>query len=207
MERVIFNNLSDLAFNVKSYGKLESYVVDWFGNHSEFYSSLHGIPHWLSVYDNASKLLDLETNNIYSEQHIVLTLIAAYLHDVGRMIYRNGIYANNHHSARSEMFIKNNLTNTDLGLTTDDIEWIALLARGHYLACDSISYKKELWQKARDNRMEICVKIVRDADALDRIRFNGLDTTFLHLESSLSLVQYVTEKWNGGYKLVDLDKV
>lgn len=204
MKRIVFTHFSDLLFNLKGYEPLEKYVFDWFGNHSEFYSSLHGIPHWLSVYDNASKLLELETNNIYSDQHIVLTSIAAYLHDAGRLINNDGIYADKHHSDRSKEFIQENLGNTDLGLTTNDIEWIALLARSHYLAGDQHSFKKDLWQKASMNRMEICVKIVRDADALDRIRFNGLDTSFLHLESSHSLVDYVTKKWSGGYRFDDL---
>lgn len=204
MQRMVFNNAGSVTFDLAGYEKLEVFLWERFGSHPEYSSGLHGAPHWLSVYDNASKLFDLEKDRIFSELRAV-TLIAAYMHDAGRLIRETGPYADMHHSARSELFIGRELAKAGLGLSGAGIGQAALLARGHYMAKDTGAFVRDLWRRAEDDRMDLCLKIVRDADALDRIRFGGLDTSFLHLPVSLSLIGYITEKWRGGFRTADFD--
>jgi hypothetical protein len=57
------------------------------------------------------------------------------------------------------------------------------------------------WQWAEALGVTLCLQVVRDADALDRVRMSDFDPKFLQLkEQSCPLIAYVTEKWRCGWR-------
>jgi hypothetical protein len=129
-----------------------------------------------------------------------MTLLAAFLHDVGRLIPRSGQQADLHHAARSEWFINDGLPGLHLRFSPEEIHVIAGLARGHYRVYEEAHGFPNQWQWAEALGVTRCLQVVRDADALDRVRMNDFDPQFLQLkEQSCALIPYVTDKWRRGW--------
>jgi len=178
-----------IPFDLKGYEALEPAILHRFSGHPRFRLGHHGYAHWLSVYDNAKQIIDLLGKELPDGFPLDTTLLAAYLHDTGRRIDRRGIWKDLHHSARSEKFLREFLPLQDIPWKPEQVDNICFLARAHFEVNDLV------WQEAKARNLYLPLQIVRDADALDRIRFFGLDESFLHLPVSHTLVPYVEEKW------------
>lgn len=197
VRRIRFNYSAQIRFDLPGHDKLEEFLYHRFDGRGGFFREGHGYPHWVSVYDNADRLLSLLQGQVLSQRLRRITLLGAYLHDVGRLIHdrEDAGYQGKHHSARSELFIEKHLPTLALRLSEADVRSICLLARGHF------KVNRDIWSRAEQSGLKTSLKIVRDADALDRIRFDGLNTRFLHLPESHSLIDYITAKWQAGFKM------
>jgi len=178
-----------IPFDLRGYEALESDILSYFSDHPRFRLGHHGYSHWLSVYDNAKQLIELKRGALPDGFPLETTLLAAYLHDTGRRIPKSGTWENLHHSARSERFLREFLPLQDISWKPGQIDNICFLARAHF------EVNSEVWREAQARNLYLSLQIIRDADALDRIRFFGLDESFLHLPESLSLIPYVEDKW------------
>jgi len=136
-----------------------------------------------------------EAGTSFDERTRIICLLAAYLHDTGRRIPHTMKLEGMHHAKRSQLFIQVELPGLKLGLSDWEIESIALLARGH----DRIT--EQIRADADTRGLATPLSIVRDSDALDRVRFNDLDTSFLELGESHLLIEYVKAKWTAGYRV------
>lgn len=157
-------------------------------DHFEHYSTLHGVMH---TYRVMIHVLQLAKAHKYSEQETLAALCAAFIHDMSR---RHDNYCQHHGEwAVKEKFPIFEKDFANAGLETDFFESVKTAVHYH-------SLPQELEKNHRDYRV---VSLLKDADALDRIRLgeDDLDTSYLRLSHTHRFVQYAQNLYyvsNGG---------
>lgn len=87
--KVVFNAVPDLCFDLSETGCVEDLLFSELSSRPHFSEALHGYPHWLSVFDNARWLIASFPEGSLSAIQTTMTLLAAFLNDVGRCIPRS----------------------------------------------------------------------------------------------------------------------
>ncbi len=173
---------------------IRNWVRAEFGTHPLFACSLHGYPHWLSVYANARELCRAVPNLSPHERDLVR--VAAYLHDVGRLSPGASQGVDTRHGRASERAIRAALPRVAQRFGAKaDVAAIGLLARSHIDETDIVQ------RRLARGRLAFAADIVREADSLDFVRLEAgggesFDPTRLRFgEKSLRLVPLVRARW------------
>lgn len=140
--------------------------IDKFQNAFAKKDKYHAFAHALRCYFFAG-LICSEIKDVDKD----VVTIAALLHDIGK----ESIFSTRYHGKKSSNWIKRNLTNFKIGLSTEQISKISKLCEIHVYP-DSKS-------------MPLEVQIIKDADSLDRWRLalNKTKEKFLRLKVSRKL--------------------
>ena len=134
----------------------------------------HGIGHTRRVLYLACQLAKYYG---LSEQEWKVLALACCYHDIGRT---NDLYDESHGVMSLEKFLglgldgKHNITNEEYEMIRDLIIFHAM--------------PDEQFPEDCDNRAKLMYQILKDADALDRLRFNDLDMNYLRLDRSRELI-------------------
>lgn len=132
----------------------------------------HGVGHTKRVLYLSMQLAD-KYHLSYKNKRL-LTLACCY-HDIGR----DNDWTDDEHGKKSaDKFLKLNLNNKH-HISGDELELVLDLIVFHSLDDD-------LW--SRDGDARLMYQILKDADALDRLRFNDLDTKYLRLPESKDMI-------------------
>lgn len=137
--------------------------------------SVHGISHSKRVLWLTSQIADVIQLN--HREEIILALACCY-HDIGRI---NDCYDEEHGALSAKKVIKLGLLD-GYGLNQEEIELILGLITLHSMPDDYFVDR---------DRPLLLYQILKDADALDRIRLgeDDLDPAYLRLEVSKGLIQ------------------
>ena len=145
---------------------------DLYDNDFSMISDIHGIKHVFNVMYNVL-LIGEKLNDIKNTK---ISFCAAYIHDLSRkhdghcQIHGYETIGDNFHRFKDKF--------TNIGLNSDDLESIKTASIYHSidneLSVDHIHY--------------IPTSILKDADALDRVRMDDLDPSYLRFELSKSLI-------------------
>ncbi len=139
-------------------------------------SKLHGQKHTYRVMVNVLAI----GNKLVNERKVFLAFCAAFIHDMARkhdgLCQEHGKWAVQNKLPMFRIFFE------EKGLSPDEIDEIATAVEYH-------SYTKKL---DRTHPHYLTTAILKDADALDRIRLgeNGLDVKYLRFKQSLKLVNF-----------------
>lgn len=177
---------------------VDSGIRDWveaeFSARRLFASPLHGYPHWLSVYANARELCRGAPGLEPGQAKLVL--VAACLHDVGRLSPGASQGFDIAHGREAERVIRTALPAVARRFTSaDDVAAIGLLARAH------IDDAEPVRRRLARTGLDAAADIVRDADSLDYLRLEILegeefDPTHLRLgAASARLIPAVRARW------------
>ena len=145
--------------------------------------SVHGIQHTKRVLWLASQITDIIQLN--HREEIILALACCY-HDIGRI---NDCYDEEHGALSAKKVIKLGLLD-GYRLNNDEIELVLGLITMHSLPDDIFV--------GRDKPL-LLYQILKDADALDRIRLGkgDLDPAYLRLEVSKGLIGIAEDLFEG----------
>jgi hypothetical protein len=137
------------------------------------YSDLHGIMHTFRVMFNClligSKINDIENTKV--------SFSAAYIHDLSR---RHDGYCEQHGKfSIDENFEKYKSLFLSIGLNDDNLESLKLAVIYH-------SLREELNKNHKHYKP---VSLLKDADALDRVRIDDLDIKYLRYSESKNIVK------------------
>ena len=135
----------------------------------------HGIGHTRRVLNLALELA--KYYNVPAKDMKVLAIACCY-HDIGRL---HDATDDEHGAISSEKMLKMKLDQLH-NLTPDELSVILDLVVYH-------SMDDDLWL---DDDNLLIYQILKDADALDRLRFNDLDVKYLRLAYSKELIPYAT---------------
>ncbi len=178
-----------VGFDLAGYEPVGALLASRFSGRERFHTSIHGFGHWVSVYDNAGRLLRLLPDRI-SARGAELALLAAILHDTGRLLPGGNDGADPRHAIASERFVRDELPGLDLGLDGDEVDSVALLCRLH--CREEQAFEALLTERG----LADALAVVRDADRLDRARLGDLDPTYFEMpDLSARLVDYAESKW------------
>ena len=133
----------------------------------------HGVGHAKRVLYLAMKLA--EKHGLSDNDKKVLALACCY-HDIGRW---NDWTDDEHGKKSAEKFLKLKL-NKKHGLSNGELEIVLDLIVFH-------SLDDEMWEREKGRLM---YQILKDADALDRLRFNDLDEKYLRLPESREMIGF-----------------
>ena len=134
----------------------------------------HGIGHTRRVLNIALKLADQYSLSANDKK---LLAIACCYHDIGRI---NDWTDDEHGFYSSQKMVKLELDQKH-ELSEDELELVLDLITFHSLDDD---------QYIADGNDLLMYQIIKDADALDRLRFDDLDTKYLRLPESKRLIDY-----------------
>lgn len=143
-------------------------------NYFDYHSGIHGINH---TYRVMYHVLQIAAATGF-EREGMAAFCAAYIHDLARV---NDGYCDQHGAWSSErkLHLYTKLFQ-QLGLNDDDLEKVEIAITNH-------SIPKEL---EKENKGYVLTALLKDADALDRIRLGaqGLDIRFLRFVESKEMV-------------------
>ena len=144
---------------------------------------VHGVGHTRRVLKLALMLAD--EKNVSDGQKTLLAIAACY-HDIGRI---NDCCDDEHGKRSVDKFIARNF-NQRHGLSNDELELLFDLIMLHAVDDDFWTDKENM----------LLYQILKDADALDRIRFglDDLDPKYLRLEESKKLIDFAKELYSLG---------
>ena len=111
-----------------------------------------------------------------------LLLIACSYHDCGRI----NDYCDPKHGMRSAK----KLNSIDVKLSDCDKRLIQAAIAAHSLDDDMICECMDTFRVKNRDRCEFIFKCLKDADALDRVRFAGLNQKYLRLDMSKDIAKY-----------------
>lgn len=142
---------------------------------------IHGVSHTKRVMVLA--LFLLEKLKIKSNNDIIIVLIAALYHDIGRVNNKT----DDTHGVLSWRKL-NEITNYKVGeIADEEIQYVKFIIENHckYVDVNNIIGLYEI----RDvERMKILYNVLRDADILDRIRLGDIDPSYLYFDDSKKLL-------------------
>lgn len=133
----------------------------------------HGVMHTYRVMRLARELSQ-KYNLSYIEDKILMC--ACCYHDIGR----THDYEDIEHGRDSVLVCQEKNLFHKFYLSEEQTEWVKTLMIYHAIP-DSYFH-------AHDDRLFLLYKIIKDADAIDRLRFDDLDESFLRLPESHSLI-------------------
>lgn len=146
-------------------------------------SDIHGIGHNIRVALMIYAISILENMNI---EDIKILLDGALYHDLGRI----NDAEDSLHGKRSAEIIEN----LELDLTKEEKEILQIICTYHSVNDNKIDI--DSIENIDHKRVKKLLSILKDADALDRVRVDDLDISYLRNKSSLSLVPATFELYN-----------
>lgn len=157
---------------------------DWFTrpdgtNHS---AGIHGIGHTARVLAHAAELAAELGLEAWEREAVTF---AALWHDIGRT--NDG--ADYYHGAKSAGRVVG--LGLQIGLE-DRIRDAALFAVTHHSGSEYHAEQAATWRGDGESTLRV-FRVLKDADALDRVRLGDLDTSFLRFECSLGHVDRAWE--------------
>lgn len=161
-----------------------------------YHSEMHGIFHNIRV-AMLSYYISVQLGLSLKEQELMID--AAFYHDIGRINDIDDVF----HGNRSASMIDDIILNQDKQYTDN----LKMVITCHSHEDDEI---KNLIQNSELDfeSTKILVYILKDTDALDRIRFDGLDPKYLRLDISKTLLNasaglfFTSERFRNRKKIV-----
>lgn len=142
-------------------------------------SNLHGINHVVRVLFNAYAVTTLENVNA-EDRKIVIE--AAKLHDIGRVSDGEDEENGNQSAIKARKMLE------DKGFSAEEINLICFIIKEHSLPRTKNEKDIEELPEALRQRYKYCLKLLKDADKLDRVRLGDLDSKRLSTDSAKRLV-------------------
>ena len=158
--------------------------LDWFRrpDGSDGLNSIHGLTHTLRVAQHTAEISEAIG---LTEQESKAAFQAALWHDIGRTNDRPDYY----HGAKSAGKVVG--MELHVGLDTAIVE-LALYAVTHHCGSEEHAERGAAYTSDPEATLRV-LRVLKDADALDRVRLGDLDPRFLRYEFSKSRINRALE--------------
>lgn len=164
--------------------RLPQVPAEWFVRPDGFDASqtIHGIAHTQRVWVHAQEIAE---DLSLSQNEVEALHCAALWHDIGR----TNDHADYYHGAKSAGRVIGLGLHRPLG---DDVREMALYAVTHHSGDEAHAERGVAWTSDPAATLRV-IRVLKDADALDRVRLGGLDVSYLRFEVS---GQRIERAWN-----------
>ncbi|MEI6822784.1 MAG: HD domain-containing protein [Bacteroidota bacterium] len=161
-----------------------------------FRDGIHGIEHAYRVLMLVQKIAELEQLDKATRE--VLEFCAVF-HDIGR----TNDNIDDLHGAKSIIKLKR-INFLNLKRFNNDL--IKYIIENHCIS-DNKAHQNASNYNINDHQKAVyLLDLFKDADNLDRVRFNDLNTNFLRFENSYTLVSYAKSLCNSNFSLENIEK-